>query len=69
MLRVISGPRGRITDAVLSQDGSIIAAASVDQTVRLWKNMELTDWLQLARQRVFRELTAEERVQYGLPNS
>jgi WD40 repeat protein len=67
LLRVIRATRDPVDCAVFSSDAKLIAAA-IGGTVRIWRNLDLDEWRTLARQRVFRDLTDEERAQYGLPS-
>ena len=68
LIRVIRGhePEFSVNQAAFSPDYTMIATASGDRTVRIWKHQAPGDWLQLAHQRVFRSLTVDERVRYGL---
>lgn len=70
-LRVLRGHAGRVTSARLSVDARTIVTAGDDGTVRLWTCDECRPFDEVARDVatwIGRELTPDERRQYGLPD-
>lgn len=60
---ILRGHEGEITNAQFSPDGKYIVTASDDGTVRVYL-AHSEDLIALAKTRVTRDLTCEERVQY-----
>ena len=69
LLAILEGHTDRVWSASFSPDGSRIVTASSDFTARVWRMWPSTQALiDYARECcVFRELTTEERAQFGLP--
>ncbi|MFE0174929.1 hypothetical protein ACFWZ2_21665 [Streptomyces sp. NPDC059002] len=67
-LAVVGIHDDQVNDLAWSPDGTRLATVSRDRTVRLWNPaMDLDELLALARSRVFRALTDEERRELLLP--
>jgi WD40 repeat protein len=62
-LLVLTGHSGDVNRAVFSPDGMRLATSSQDGTVRLY-TLNIKELIELSKQRVPRELTAEERKEY-----
>jgi WD40 repeat protein len=62
-LAVLRGHEGRVTSAAFSPDGRYIVTASADGTAHIYLT-RIEDLMELARSRVTRELTPEERRRY-----
>jgi len=60
---VLRGHEGDVNSAAFSPDGRYIVTASSDSTARIYL-AHIEDLMELARSRVTRELTPEERRQY-----
>ena len=69
-LRALRGHEGPVYSAQFSPDGRTILTASQDKTARLWDCPECRPIEEIAREvarKVGRELTADERLRFGLP--
>ncbi len=64
LLAVMRGHVKAVWFVECTKDGATLATASEDTTVRLWP-LRREDLLRIARERSFRDFTAEERDRYG----
>ena len=63
----LTGHDGWVFSAVYSADGQRIVTASWDGTVQIYTT-DMEELLQIAESRVTRQLTAEEKERYGVPD-
>ncbi|MEZ4668769.1 MAG: TIR domain-containing protein [Anaerolineae bacterium] len=68
VLQVLMGHTREVLDAEFSPNGKRIVTASGDSTARIW-DTDYHDFIAYACTRVFRDLTTEERQQYGITNN
>ena len=66
-VRRFTGHTGEVRDAVFSPDGKYIVTASFDGTARLWFT-DIHDTINAICALLIRDLTLEERVQFGMSN-
>jgi len=64
-IRRFTGHTGEIRSVVFSPDGKFILTANEDNTARLWL-IDLDDSIQAVCAMLTRDLTPEERAQYGI---
>ena len=70
-LRALRGHEDQVTSAQFSPDGKTVLTTSYDETARLWDCPECRPMEEIAREvarKVGRELTADERLRFGLPS-
>ena len=67
-VRRFTGHTDRVRDVSFSPAGRYILTASNDNTARLWLT-DLNDTIRTVCALLTRDLTSEERVQFGLSNS
>jgi WD40 repeat protein len=65
LLTILTGQTGLIYSVAFSPDGQRVVTASQDGTAQIYV-VTTDELLRIAQSRVTRELTAEERIQYGL---
>jgi WD40 repeat protein len=64
--RFIGHEHALLSWGTFSPDGTRVVTASYDGTARIWRALTCEALVVFARTRVFRELTPEERREYGL---
>jgi WD40 repeat protein len=65
-LLCLRGLGNHVHTAAFHPDGTRLVTASSDRTARVWRALALDALIAFARTRVFRELTEDERREYGL---
>jgi WD40 repeat protein len=66
-LFTLKGHDGRVFSAVYNPNGQRIVTASYDGTVQIYTT-GMDELLEIAKSRVTRQLTAEEKERYGVPD-
>jgi WD40 repeat protein len=70
VVRTLEGHTGAINDIAFSDDGRLLATVGVDRTIRIWdvcqSCLQADDLLDLARSRVTRGLSREERERFSI---
>jgi len=67
-LFTLTGYEGWVTSAVWSSNGKRIATANARDRVAQIYTTDMDELLQIAESRVTRQLTAEEKEKYGVPD-
>ncbi|MFZ4580486.1 MAG: AAA family ATPase, partial [Myxococcota bacterium] len=67
-LRVLAGHTDWVTDIAFTPDGRRIATASQDNSIRLW-DTDVHDTIRWLCGRVQRDMSADERAQYGIADT
>ncbi|MFN2215551.1 MAG: toll/interleukin-1 receptor domain-containing protein [Anaerolineales bacterium] len=65
LLRTFNGHTAEVTNVAFMPDGKHIVTASLDGTIRVWQT-DYRDLVDYACTRVGRDLTQDERIQYGI---
>ena len=66
-LFTLTGHRGEVRSTAYSPDMQRIVTASSDETVQIYTT-DMDELLEIAKSRVTRQLTAEEKERYGVPD-
>ena len=66
-IHALRGHEDSVYSVAFSPDGERLVTGSYDNTARLWRALTRDKLVEFARTRVYRELTQDERRQYGLP--